>query len=494
MSAPVAAAPPIDPLARLAAAQRECQTLEARCSQLQSRLQDEREAKEWLHRQLNDAFGELEYSDPLGRGGGVGGGDGGAGPTEESAELLDNLADDVAMVEERLRTAKAMLKRQKEANEAVRSRRQLYEQSGVPLRPSRPPSAPAAPATPTGVPAGGGHHGWAASGGGRIGGGGTAGTAPLQLSTKQLDESIRRMHEDPARRRAERENRQAAAAAAEAAAVRTRRLGKEEQASVVARLEGYAVRRRERERSQLAAQEGEAVLAASGATSGAARPKRMGQNDESALIRRLHDTHRAEQLERLRRERADAAAADAMGAGRPRATVSGVQLRGLRSGDAPRTRAALMHGGHDARGRPAAATTTTAAQSIFLAPHGSGIANPRTHGATMAPRGPQAPSAERGGSCPQAVKDRRATAVEQVSSPIPALSTLDDSAASDGAAVRADGPRCEAAQYFELTVPDGYHGGDVLPVALPSGDEVIVTIPNGLGAGQDFVVALPVQG
>ena len=48
------------------------------------------------------------------------------------------------------------------------------------------------------------------------------------------------------------------------------------------------------------------------------------------------------------------------------------------------------------------------------------------------------------------------------------------------------------AQYeqFELTVPEGYSGGEDLPVQLPDGREVVVTVPDGLGPGDEFVAAV----
>ena len=44
---------------------------------------------------------------------------------------------------------------------------------------------------------------------------------------------------------------------------------------------------------------------------------------------------------------------------------------------------------------------------------------------------------------------------------------------------------------FELTVPEGYASGDDLPVELPDGRRVLVTVPAQLTAGQVFVALIP---
>ena len=51
-------------------------------------------------------------------------------------------------------------------------------------------------------------------------------------------------------------------------------------------------------------------------------------------------------------------------------------------------------------------------------------------------------------------------------------------------------PRPFQSEQFELTVPEGYVGGEDLPVALPDGRQVIVAIPDGLGEGDDGRVYL----
>ena len=53
-------------------------------------------------------------------------------------------------------------------------------------------------------------------------------------------------------------------------------------------------------------------------------------------------------------------------------------------------------------------------------------------------------------------------------------------------------PKPFQSEQFELTVPEGYVGGEDLPVALPDGRQVIVAIPDGLGEGDDFIALIPV--
>ena len=53
-------------------------------------------------------------------------------------------------------------------------------------------------------------------------------------------------------------------------------------------------------------------------------------------------------------------------------------------------------------------------------------------------------------------------------------------------------PSVPAGEQFELTVPEGYVGGEELPVMLPDGREVVVGVPDGLAAGDEFIAIIPV--
>ena len=48
-----------------------------------------------------------------------------------------------------------------------------------------------------------------------------------------------------------------------------------------------------------------------------------------------------------------------------------------------------------------------------------------------------------------------------------------------------------AGDRFELTVPEGYQGGDDLTVELPDGRAVAVSIPEVLSPGDDFITLIP---
>jgi len=243
----------------------------------------------------------------------------------------------------------------------------------------------------------------------------------------------------------------------------------------------------------------------------------MSQERLAGMMKRLHDAPAASKRRALARERTDAQAAEAVGA---RTLNKGASVVGDRPRDTPQVRAAVLHGGHAARGTmrdplgmygPTApgsaqggAQGGTHGGGLFL-PGGTLVGGARaedmalgtafaaddpystgsSHGIMVGSRSPEAPVQPAPRPLPKhAPAQHYGNELAPPSIPPSPPSSSRPSSSS---------PFPEGEQY-ELTVPEGYRACEDLPVVLPDGRSILVAIPDGLGPGDDFVALLPRAG
>ena len=381
-----------------------------------------------------------------------------ADPRFEHDEEVEEAEERLGMLQQRLRAAKGVLKRQAEVASQLKGKRQLYEASrGLPMPAPRPVSA----AARSGDGGGGGGGGLPAVGGlGKV-----ISKKDEARSVEWLYESSRRKKADFQARAEEERDREISAT------VKTRRLGQEEQARMVERLEAYAKKKKEREEAAIRQLDEEAAATAHKATG----HRKMGGKSAEGMLNRLYKAPVSQARDQLHKENLDRAAADAVGAGRARDHPKARAARAMAKLDAP---GAVMPGGNRSCANPF--NTPFFPATLDMGAAAGGRAGGAPGPATSTPRTAATRKIAAGKMLDADEMAAFKSAVQEQRPPLP----------PQRSERQQPQPPPEGEQ-FELTVPEGYAGGDDLPVQLPDGRQVLISVPDGLGPGAEFIALLP---
>ena len=352
---------------------------------------------------------------------------------------VSDAEDQVVMLQQRLRDAKAVLKRQTDKVYLLRQNRELYEGAAVPP-PARPATAAAGSTTAS--------RGGAGSGG------------PMKqkkLSQEDQAAMVKRLESYAVRKR---ENEARARAELDKASVEVarRRLSQDEQMGMVKRLEEHAKRR------QAAQQRAQDEL---DQQADAAASRRLSAEEQAGLAKRLYAAKVSQARQKREEEEHDRQRADLVGAGRPR--------------DHPKARAARAVEKLEQRAQQRGAGVT-GGDRVPLGFESVQFPSEAAEAATAA--------ASRYGDVRQETPRTKLSAGKML--------TAEERESLRAAAQReAQSSSCgqthgtPRGEQFELTVPPGYKPGDDLAVQLPDGRTVAVEIPSGVHVGGDFIALIP---
>ena len=448
---------------RLSEARRRTAEFDARKRQAMETVASERNECTEVQRRVEAAFDRLST---------MLAGQPGVQPVEVEEDVdVAEISEDIAMLQQRLRAAKDVLRKHADVSATMRARRSLYEANGEQF----PPPAPAARRPKSAA-----------------GRSGQEGGSARVLSTAERERSIAWLYEESRRKKAARET--AAEEEREKALtanMRQRRLGKDEQVEVVKRFQGYAAKRLAREEAERTRLEEEANKMATktkkvpldGMLLRLADPYKLAQRKPLETVAQVGPTA-ADLLappSRLPKPRASSAK------GRSKSPGSRIpKLAIYDTPDTPRTTAAakLLEG-----------KMLDEAEMEMLRDAASEPGTPRSKATAKLIEGKMLSEAEMTLLRDAAMGDNAASRYDapqrhaEESAP-PAEESAPPAQESAPPAQESAPPAREQGEQVELTVPEGYAAGDDLPVALPNGSQVVVTVPEGLGPGDEFIALI----